>query len=356
MMKHLLFAAVLCAGCEGLTSTPAPTISVLKHLDSGCYALMTPDSPIAPELGVTGTCNEGVSPWFFAGVDLVEVVVDYGPDVDFDDSTQAPAPAISLALDGTPVDLPIDLTSGRAGDRAFFVATFRAPAQPSRDVRIGARVNQGFGADVPIVFRNLEPPAAIELAECPTGISCELPGAVGSAHFQLIVDGDLPQTVTLHATLDGAQLADPVPPVTTRVFDTYTSATVAIPVPAAHDGAVWAVSAQVGGSTPSSVSATIHAPQIATALSCGDTCALAPGDAVGLEITAPAAITPLQALVDTRIDGVPELIAAPVELVANADGTATGLLALHAPASAGTWEINASVAGYRAAALVTAVQ
>ena len=361
MTRTLVMIAALCAGCEGLSSTPEPVVSVLKQIDGGagapgaCFALMTPDTPIDPELGIKTTCAMTTSPQFLAGDDLLEVVVDYGPEVEFDDSTQAPPPAIAVAIDGAQADVPVDLTSGRVDTRAFFVGTFRAPAQPSRDVRISAAVNPGFATEVPVVFENLTPPVAIELAECPGGTGCTLQGAVGSAHFRLLVPGAVPQTVALHATLDGAPLGDPVAPVTTHPQDTDTEADVALAVPAAHDGAQWVVSAQLGDNAPANLTTTIQAPAIQTALSCGTSCSLAPGDAVGLTITAPAGIAPLQAIIDTTLDGVPQLVAAPVTLVPAAGGTATGALALHAPA-AGSWQIDASVAGYAAPAIVTAIQ
>lgn len=355
MTKYLLIVA-LCAGCEGLSSTPEPTVSVLKQqVDANCFALMTPDSPIDPALGLDTTCPTGTPPQFFAGDDQLEIVVDYGDQVDFADGTQAPAPTVTLTIDGTASVLPIDLSSGRRGARAYFVGTFRAPAQPSHDVRISAGVNAGFTTEVPVVFENLEPPVAIELAECATGTACMLRGAVGTAHFRVLVPGGVPETVAIHASLDGEPLGDPVAPVTTHVVDTNTEADVPLAVPAAHDGAQWVVSAQLGDDSPASLTATIQAPPIETALSCGASCALHAGDAVGLTITAPAQITPLQALVDTHLAGVPQLVAAPVLLVPHADGTATGSLALTAPAT-GSWQIDASVAGYDAPAIVTAVQ
>jgi hypothetical protein len=95
---------------------------------------------------------------------------------------------------------------------------------------------------------------------------------------------------------------------------------------------------------------------ITTALSCAPSCVLHTNDSVGLIVTAPALITPLQAFVDTSIAGVPQLVAAPVTLHANADGTATGILTLQAPATTGQWQIDATVAGYSADALLTTIQ
>jgi hypothetical protein len=124
-------------------------------------------------------------------------------------------------------------------------------------------------------------------------------------------------------------------------------------VPAAHDGAELALSAALDGAVPTTITATIHAPAVTVQLSCGDTCNLAAGDPVGIEVTAPALIRPAQAFVDTRLDGVPQLVAAPLALTPGTTGFATGTLAVHAPAQPGTWQIDVTVAGYAAPALVT---
>jgi hypothetical protein len=75
-----------------------------------------------------------------------------------------------------------------------------------------------------------------------------------------------------------------------------------------------------------------------------------------LTIIAPAQIRPNEARVSTYLDGVPQVIVAPVELVQNANGTSQGLLALRTPNETGTWEIVVTVAGYGAPAIVTTIQ
>jgi hypothetical protein len=355
-MKALI-VLVLLAGCEGLTSTPRPLVSVLRLTSDDCYALMTPDAPIAGELGVAGTCPTTAPPRLFGGDDQVEVVIDYGPDVDFAGAPPAPRPAVTVTIDGAIADVAIDVSQEhRNGGRVYFIATFIVPNQPSIAMQINATVNAEFQTTVATTFSIVIPPVALELLECPIGQQCLLAGGVGSAHIHVSVTGIVPQMVTVHTKLDGVPLPDTLPIVITEVAKGHTEHTTAILVPAAHDGAQWLISAQLGAQPPTNVIATIQAPAITTALSCGGACALHPGDAVGLTITAPALITPLQALVDTRIDGVPVLVAAPVSLHVNSDGTATGLLALTAPATTGTWQIDASVAGYAASALLTQVQ
>lgn len=355
-MKLLTPILLIVAGCEGLSSPPQPLVSVLKE-DGGCFALMTQQT-IDPILGVTGTCAAPeVNPQLLAGIDRVEVVIDYGPDVDFDSGTDAPPPSVTLDIDGTASNTPITLSAEhQVGSRVYFVATFTTPATTSTDVQITAGVNAGFTTTVSALFAIVLPSVALVIDDCAGAPLCTLTGAVGSAHFTISVPGDVSQTVLVHATLDGIPQPDPVPPVITQTTGSdYTSQTTAAPVPAAHDGAIWVLEAQLGAQPPSTASVTITAPTIAAQLSCGNACNVATGDSIGLEITAPALIFPLEALVDTTIDGVPQLIDEPVPLVANADGTATGLVTLVAPATAGTWQINVSVAGYPAPAFVTTV-
>jgi hypothetical protein len=357
-MKRLLLLASLAAlGCEGLTSTPRPIVSVLRLTSDDCFALMTPNAPVAAELGVPAICSETTPPRLFGGDDLVEVVIDYGPDVDFAGSDHSPPPTVTVSVDGAVVDLAIDLShEHRILGRAYYIATFVVPDQPSIDMQIIAGVNAQFQTTVQTVFSIVIPPVSLDLLECPLGQQCILTGATGSAHVHVSVTGTIPQMVTVHTKLDGVPLPDSLPTVITEVAHGHTEHTTAILVPAAHDGAQWLISAQLGAQPPTTVIATIHKPTITTALSCGSTCALHTGDSVGLTITAPAQITPLQAFVDTSINGVPQLVAAPVTLRANADGTATGILTLHAPATTGQWQIDASVAGYPADALLTTIQ
>jgi hypothetical protein len=357
-MKRHLALLVVCAACEGgLTSDSQPLVSVLKQ-DGACFALMTPETPIATVLDIAATCSYQLEPRLFAGVDFVQVVIDYGPDVTFAGTTTAPRPFVTIIVDGVESDQPISISDElRVGGRAFFIATFFAPLEASRDVRVAAGVNAGFQTIVPVVFETIAPPMVFALLECPlAGTVCELPGAVGNAHVQLAIPGSVPQTVKIQSRLDGILQPDPIPPVITTITVGRTEATAEVPVPTAPDATIWTLTAQIGDSSPSQVSATIRPPMIASALSCGTSCALAPDDPVGLEITAPEAIRPLEALVTTRLDGVPQLVAAPVALVPQAAGSSLGLLGLRAPATTGTWQVDVSVAGYSAPSIVTTIQ
>lgn len=353
MKRHLLVLA--CVGCGGgISSEPQPIVSVLKQ-DGDCFALMTESSPVAPTLGIAGTCTYAVEPRLFAGVDVVEVVVDYGPDVPFDGTTVAPTPEVVVTVDGATSDVPVAISDEyRVGERAYFVATFHAPAETSANLRISAGVNAGFRTLVPDVFATVAPPVSLTLLDCPQGTACDLAGAVGSAHLLVTVPGQVSQVVTISGALDG--VADPAPLVTvhTQPVMGHTEDITAVPVPAAPDGTVWTLSAHLGDAQPAKVQATLREPPLDLRFTCAPSCSIGRGDPVGIDILAPAQIHPLQALVDTRIDGVPQLVGVPVTLVPHTDGSAVGTLALTAPTTAGTWEILATVAGYPTS-LVTSV-
>ena len=347
-MKRLLLLA-LCA-CEGLTTPPKPALSVLRRMPEGCFAPLTTSTPVAPDIQLDGLCSYQASPMLMAGVDEAVIVVDYGADVELDTTTAVPPPVMTMTIDGAVSSTPISISDPqRIGARAYFLATLRAPEVLSQNVEISAQVNAGFATSLFDVFSLVPAPMNLTFAECPEPMACELPGAVGDAHVQISVTGEVEQTVTVRTAIDGIEQPDAI------VVDTHpgagtSTATVAVPVPQAHDHAMWTVSAQLPVGPAPSISALINAPQIATRLSCAPACSLAPGDPVGLEISAPAGIRATQALVTTRVDGVPQLVAEPVTLAPGQDAT-TGALALHAPSS-GTWTIDVSVAGYSAPAIV----
>jgi hypothetical protein len=351
----LVFALGL-AGCEeGITSDAQPIVSVLKQ-DGSCFARIAGE-PIDSTLGVAGTCPYRGDSRLIASIDMLEVVVDYGADVPFSGTTTAPRPEILVTVDGVESDVAIEISDEfRVGDRAYFIATFRAPPETSSDIRISAHVNAGFQTIVPEVLTSIQPSVALSLLECPPGPLCTISGAVGSAHITLAVPGTVPQLVTIHSYLDGVPQPDPIPPVRTFPANGRTEAITAVPVPAAPDDTTWRLTAQLGGGPVAEVSTVILAPTLVSRLTCGTTCALASGDPVGLEILAPAPIRPLEAFVTTRLDGSPQLVNVRVPLEQRADGTALGLLGLTAPAGSGSWQIDVTVAGYAAPTLVTTVQ
>ncbi len=351
-MRALLLVVV--AGCVAPVP-PSPIVSVLKRDPSGCFALMTVDTPIAGNLVVPEVCPDpAMFPTMLAGIDLIEVVIDYGPDVDFAADATPPAPTVTLLVDGVTSDAPITLSGvQRLGPRAYFLATLRAPAEPSNDVRIIASVDAGFTTEVATVFVVEPPPVTFTIAECPTGV-CQLAAAVGVVHVVVGVPGDVALPVEIHQTIDGHSEPDPTAPLETVPVQSGTEADVAIPVPNVQPGALWVLQAQVNAAESASIVAMLEAPAISASLSCGASCAITVGQSVGLDVDAPLGITPATALVTTQIDGVPQLVDAPLALAA-VGMTARGLETLVAPATAGTWQIDVTVAGYPATTIVQTI-
>lgn len=240
-------AALLATLCLAACEAPAPAtpiVSVLVRADA-CFALLTPDIPPAPELGIAGVCADPGEPTLAASVDLVELVIDYGPDVDFARSTAVPPPVVTVTADGQPVEVAVALSGEqRVGTRAYFVATLRAPDVASNDVRFAAGVDQGFATQVPVVFTVLPPPIAFSLAECGVAMACTIPASATVVHARIEIPGDVSLPVAIHQEIDGAREPDPVPVVTTTVETTHNTAQVAIPVP--RVGTHWRLVAQVG--------------------------------------------------------------------------------------------------------------
>lgn len=344
-----ILLVLLVAACEA-PAPATPIVSVLVRTGT-CFALLTPDIEPAAALGIPDVCADPGEPTLAAGVDLVELVIDYGPDVDFARSTTVPRPSIVVTADGKPVDVAVDVSGEqRVGTRAFFVATLRAPDVASNDVRFTAGVDPGFTTQVPVVFTVLPPSIALDLAECAVGMACALTAAVGVVHATVTIPGDVSLPVAIHQAIDGSAAPDPVPPLTTLVSANENVAEAAIPVPAA--GTSWRLVAQVGRGTSAPIDIALRPPTITTALSCGASCTVAPGIEVGLAIAAPAGIQATAARVTTRLDGVPQLVDQPVALEADGTGVAT----LVAPSRAGSWQIDVSVAGFSAATLTALVQ
>ena len=351
MTKLIALLVVMVAACEA-PAPVTPILSVLKRTDT-CFALMTPDNPVPSELAVPNICDGDTFPTIYAGVDLVEIVIDYGPEVDFAATTVAPAPTVEVVVDGVANPVRIDVSpEQRLGSRAFFLATFRAPTVSSTDVRIAAGAGEGFHTESPTIFATVPPPISFALAECQPGLACTLVAVVGGVHATVSVPGDVAVPIVIHQTIDQLLQPDTIA-VTATPSGGSAAASVAIEVPT---GTAWSLAAQVGDGRSAPVSIALVPPTIEAHLSCGTACTVIRGGQVGLAITAPGAIHPARALVTTKLGGVPQLIAAPIDLEV-AGGVASGLVTLTAPTNAvGTWEIAVTVAGFAAPTIEATVQ
>ena len=342
--RALLPVMLALAACEGLSASPEPSVSVFVKTSDSCFALMTPNQPVSTALGVGGLCPYDAPAQLVAGIDLAEAVIDYGPDVEFAPNTAAPPPTVSVTADGMPSDQPVTMSEEqRVGSRAFFIATFRAPSEASRDVQITAGVNPGFQTTVPVTFVTLPPVVSLSVVECALTTTCDVPGGVGQIHIAIEVPGDLSVTVPLHETLDGVTQPDPIAPVVTTPAGATSTAIAAVPVPPAPAGTGLELFAQINAGPVNATSATIVAPDITAALTCGSSCGV--GTTTGLTITAPAGISATDAILDATLDGVPDIIEqdVPLQVLGSA---ATGLATLQVPAQAGTWALTVSVDGY----------
>jgi hypothetical protein len=343
-MRAWLVLALVLGACEGLSASPEPSVSVLVRTSDGCFALMTPAEPVATALAVGGLCQYDSPPQLVAGIDLVEAVIDYGPDVQFAPDIAAPPPTVSVTDDGMPSDQPVTLSEEqRVGSRAFFIATFRAPSTPSHDVQITAGVNPGFQTTVPVVFETLPPVVSLTVVECAIGVACDVLGGVGQIHIAIEVTGGVSVTVPLHETLDGVTQPDPVAPVVTTAAGAESTAIATIAVPPAAAGTDLELFSQINSGPVTATSVTIIAPEIDATLTCGSACSA--GTTTGLTITAPAGISATDAILDATLDGVPDIIEQDIALQV-LGSAAIGLATLQVPAQTGTWVLTVSVDGY----------
>jgi hypothetical protein len=360
--SNLQFTVTVNPGYQTIVPTiwsvrqPVNAISVLTRSPLGCAVLVTGERPDAA-LGLPDPCTGGAALGVLdAGTDVATVVVDDGPVDLLGKPAKIAPPAVSVVIDGRDSALPV-IVSGvnRAGGHVFFLATFTTPLTLSSDVRIAVAAVPGAAL---VTDRLVIRPTAISLAiaECPDS-PCEQQAAVGAVHLTVSIPGEVPQSITVRNVIDGIVTDDNAQTVTTVIGSGTTTRTIAMPVPAAAEGATWQLEVQLGAVPTRSDPITIRRPAIDTSLSCGASCTIAPGTQVGLTIVAPRDIRPHQAMVFTAIDGVPIVTGSALDLTDdNATGTARGVTTLVAPSTTGTWTVDVSIAGYRANTLIATVQ
>ena len=339
------------------TTAPDLAVSALKRTQSGCFAPITSVAP-SPALGLAAPCPTN-SATMTAGLDLVELVIDYGA-LDVPDSAVWPSPIVTILVDGVTVAAPVMLSQlQRSNGHSFFLATFRAPASLSSNIRFSVAPSASLpSVTMDTVFATVAAVPEVDVVECDGASTCTASGAVGAIHFLVSVAGDLPQSIAIHSFLDGVPQSDPVGPQMTTADSDGTSVTLAVPVPAAPDGTIWTIEAQLGSARTRSQNIIIQRPNVTATLSCGSSCTLTPGETVGVTISAPEGISPQEALYTTLLDGSPIVLSAQLTL-GNIDiqaGTVSTIQSLTAPTQSGTWQIDVSVAGYRSNTLTAQIQ
>ncbi|HEY4238348.1 MAG TPA: hypothetical protein VGM88_00955 [Kofleriaceae bacterium] len=354
---------VLLAACHSENPENLTAISVLKF-DSGdgCFFRMTPEAPDPALQGVNECPNDsGVPPTLTAGVDHVEMVIDYGADVHFSDiaSTSVPAPIISVSVDGvaslTPI-VPIGPLPG-PDHRAFFFGDFTAPTTPTTNLALTVTVAPGYAEVVPTTFTVSPAMPAITIAECPATGTCTLIAGVGVATAQVTVPGTVPQTINFRTYVNNVPQDQQSAPVQTALDGDKTSAIVSFPTPDSGANSAWRIDAILGASTAPSPVIHLTQPTITASLGCATPCTLAAGSVVNLTVTAPEGIHQTQAVTTARLDGVPTLSELDIDLsdVDHTAHTISGALQLQAPDSPGTWTLDVSVDGYRAQTVVATI-
>ena len=133
------------------------------------------------------------------------------------------------------------------------------------------------------------------IVECVGLASCEAIAAVGSVHLIVTLPGDVSKTVALHQLIDGVFQGDP-PSVTTSLAGNHTEGVQTINVPGGvADGATWILRGQLEGAIQDTV-VTLRIPTISSSLSCGSSCRVTVGTAIGLSVVAPRDIRPRKAV------------------------------------------------------------
>lgn len=260
MQRQAIVLLVGLAGCDDLGSRSGPTVSVLRQTHGACFELLAGPRP-PPGMGGEPCSAAATRTTLFAGLDLLQLVIDYGT-LDIPASATVPAPLPSLLLDGvaatpSPGVQPQPPLDGHT----YFLAHATVPATLSNHVQITVPVVAGYGATVPTIFQTVDAPiTASVLVKAPAG--CFTPiGAAPSAELglaNLCPPPAIEPTAPLTAGLDTIMLV-----VDYGVLDLPDSA--AIPPPSitlSVDGV-----AQPGALTPDALHASPTGRRYATAVS-----------------------------------------------------------------------------------------
>jgi hypothetical protein len=160
--RVVLLGALSLAACDG-TTQPGPTVTVLRVTSTACLDLLT-DTPPSSVLGLADPCSTTpVTAPLLAGIDQVELVIDYG-EVAFTASTTIPPPTVSVEVDGKPSMTSASVAARpQLGGHAWFVATFTAPNVVSNNVQVEVDVATGYSTRVTKTFQTVAPTPAVSV-------------------------------------------------------------------------------------------------------------------------------------------------------------------------------------------------
>jgi hypothetical protein len=348
--------------------TPQPTqlsrVSVLRY-DPGmdCYDDLTAATwPVDPALGFNICGAPPSDAGWRGGVDQVEVVVDYGPDVQFEATATVPPPTVAVTADGQPASVAMTPSAPipAGGGRYYFTVDFIAPPIRSTNVRVGVSVASGFSYQVPTTFAVSPPTPTIAVTGCAPGDTCTATAGVGSVEVTVTSPGSVSQEISFRSLVNGIQQAESIPAVTTKAKGDHAEWVISFPVPITDkQPALWVIEADLGPETAHTDAIQLGLPTIEASLACGSSCTLAPGAATGVTVVAPEGIRADHASLTATLDGVPVITGGTINLdrPGPTAGTVAGDLPLTAPAKTGQWQIDVSVAGYyRASSVFATIQ
>jgi hypothetical protein len=210
--------------------------------------------------------------------------------------------------------------------------------------------------------------AAVE--DCPDAGNCTLTADVGLVAVLVsapgIASAAMPVSGTVTTTIDGVPQQSAFP-VTLAAAPNQTNVMAGIayvPVPAATDGAIWGLGAQVGtvfATVPSTI--VLRAPTVVPTLQgCAappTPCSVAEGSAVSFTVQVPIGMSAQQVTISTMVGNAVDIGSLVVNLsMTDIDGkTISGTATLTAPTQSGaTWLINANVGGYNAPTVRATIQ
>jgi hypothetical protein len=307
-----ILAASLLTGCSDDLPPGEMKVAVQRSVPAqDCWATVTGGEP-DPQLPLDRPCPAAdPQPHVTGGSDLIRLVIDYGSDVAFTPGTKPPLPTVTMTLDGVATPTGGSIRPGALqGERAFFLATFKAPAREVTEMVLEVQAAQGFGHRVPQAIRVDAPRVEVTIDQCKEDAPCELTSGTGTAAITVTVPGSTPVDVTLTS-----QINNILQPLTQVVHANTAGGTTGNPVmtgsafpvvPVAPEGATWKLIAQWGTSEGEGPVITLRKPVVELTLdkcAANTPCHLISGvDVLGLKATVPGMV-PGDVTLTSTIDG-----------------------------------------------------